>query len=57
MKWVLIGVAAFFFLFYLLVKIGAAIYDPASGKRRPEEGKVGRIVLAILDWLPFIYTL
>ena len=52
MKWVLIGFGGFFFLFYMLVDIGAAIYDPATGKKRPEEGQGKRIVLAILDSLP-----
>ena len=52
MKWVLIGFGGLFFLFYMLVNVGAAIYDSATGKKRPEQGKGTRIVLAILDSLP-----
>ena len=55
-QWVLLGTGALF-TFSLLVHIGAAIYDPATGKKRPEEGKSWRILLAIFEWLPFISIL
>lgn len=40
MSWVLIGALVVSLAFSLLAYIGAALYDPASGKKRPEEGKL-----------------
>jgi hypothetical protein len=57
MKCVLIAAVAFYLAFSLFVYIGAAIYDPATEKKRPEEVKPGRILLAIFEWLLFISML
>jgi len=57
MRWVLLGAGIFYFTFSLLVHIGAAIYDPATGKKRPEEGKPDRILNAIFEWFPLISIL
>ncbi|HKW99327.1 MAG TPA: hypothetical protein VJN43_16425 [Bryobacteraceae bacterium] len=57
MEWALISILGFFFVFYLLAHVGAALYDPDTGKRLPEKGKWARIAGAILEGLPFLLTL
>jgi len=57
MKWIVGGALVLFQLFHVGVYVSAAIYDPATGKKLPEERKWKRILLAIMDGLPFISML
>ena len=57
MKWIVGGAIVLYLLFYIGVFVSAAIYDPETGKKFPEEGKWKRILLAIIQGFPFVFPL
>jgi len=56
MNWVVIAFVALI-LFALIVRISAAIYNPATGERWPDKGRLARILLALIDGFPLIFLL
>jgi len=54
MKWVAVGTIIAIFLFGQAVHIAAAIYDPSTGEKLPDEESWKGILLAVVSWFPLM---